>query len=122
MDIQTLIAERIAALSLEDLAALGRPRVGQGEPKFLRTDGDLFIYQVRGQRIARAHADEARRLFGQMRRTEAGSKKIELEESLAKLFLKETAVGRKTVAANAVRRIAVQLKKDQQEKGLALPQ
>lgn len=108
------VADYLSQLTLEQLAEIGRPTTPANRPeaRFVRCEGDKFIYNVRGKRF---HAHDKLTVQGLMRakgQTEEQVKASALSNAkeLDKLLLREVSYSRKTVAANAVRRITENLK------------
>lgn len=104
-----LIEQRLESLTVEELAHLGRPN---GPPaRFLRVDGDMFVYQVMAKRVPAIHGDAAREML--QRGAKAGESKVEFQARLANEFSTmrtvQTCLKRTTVARNATHRIKIAL-------------
>lgn len=108
------VAEYLANLTLLELAEIGRPTTPPKKPeaKFLRCEGDMFVYQVRGKKF---HAHDRLKVQSLMRPKGHTDEEIKASalsnaKALDKLLMREASYTRKTIAANAVRRIVETLK------------
>lgn len=109
-----VVAEYLANLTLNELAEIGRPTTPPKKPeaRFLRCNGDQFIYQVRGKKF---HAHDRLKVQGLMRAKGHTDEEIKASalsnaKELDKLLLREVSYSRKVIASNAVRRIVENLK------------
>lgn len=108
------VADYLANLTLWELAEIGRPTTPPKKPeaRFVRCDGDKFIYHVRGKNF---HHHDRLKVQGLMRPKGHTDEEIKASalsnaKELDKLLLREVAYSRKIIAANAVRRITETLK------------
>ncbi len=107
LDLNAVILERVAAMPLHELAAIGRPPVPVGKPEavFVKCKKGMFTYHVRGKHFRDAdRAEVAQLVKGKPR----GDRKAEMKR-LDRLLLRPLTVTAKVVAENAIKRIREQI-------------
>lgn len=108
------VVDYLSQLTLLELAEIGRPTMPPKKPeaRFVRCDGDLFVYHVRGKKFHAHQRLEVESLTRAKGATPEDRKASALANAkkLDKMLLREVSYSRKVIAANAVRRIVESLK------------